>query len=61
MVSLRPDLVQTLLPARERERVAAYVLDDAGRGTDVFGTSAAGIGNAYALAYWLHRYYFRVV
>lgn len=61
MPSLRPDLVQTLLPERERERVAAYALDDAGQGTDVFGTSAAGIGNAYALAYWLHRYYFRVV
>lgn len=60
MVSLRPDLVSTLLPERERERVAAYVLDDAGAGTDVFGTSATGIGNAYALAYWLHRHYFRV-
>ena len=61
MVSVRPDLVSTLLPQRERERVAAYVLDDAGVGTDVFGTSAEGIGNAYALAYWLHRHYFRVV
>jgi 1-acyl-sn-glycerol-3-phosphate acyltransferase len=60
-MSLLPDLVQTLLPERERERVAAYVLDDAGQGTDVFGTSAEGIGNAYALAYWLHRYYFRVI
>jgi 1-acyl-sn-glycerol-3-phosphate acyltransferase len=60
MVSLRPDFVSTLLPARERERVAAYELDDAGTGTDVFGTSVEGIGNAYALAYWLHRYYFRV-
>ncbi|MFO7562767.1 MAG: lysophospholipid acyltransferase family protein [Enhygromyxa sp.] len=61
MPTLRPDLVRTLLPDRERERVEAYVLDDAGTGTDVFGTSAAGIGNAYALAYWLHRFYFRVV
>ena len=61
MVSVRPDLVSTLLPERERERVAAYVLDDAGVGTDVFGTSSEGIGNAYALAYWLHRHYFRVV
>lgn len=60
MVSLRPDLVSTLLPARERERISTYELDDAGTGTDVFGTSAEGIGNAYALAYWLHRYYFRV-
>lgn len=57
----RPDLAATLLPERERERVAAYELADAGAGTDVFGTSAEGIGNAYALAYWLHRYYFRVV
>jgi 1-acyl-sn-glycerol-3-phosphate acyltransferase len=61
MPTLRPDLVQTLLPERERERIAAYALDDAGQGTDVFGTSAAGIGNAYALAYWFHRFYFRVV
>lgn len=61
MPTLRPDLVQALLPERERERVAAYMLDDAGQGTDVFGTTAAGIGNAYALAYWLHRFYFRVV
>ena len=61
MVRLRPDLVSTLLPLREQERVAAYTLDDAGAGTDVFGTSAEGIGNAYALAYWLHRHYFRVI
>ncbi|WP_106088518.1 lysophospholipid acyltransferase family protein [Enhygromyxa salina] len=61
MALLRPDLMQALLPARERERIEAYALDDAGAGTDVFGTSATGIGNAYALAYWLHRYYFRVV
>lgn len=56
-----PDLTRTLLPARERERVEAYALDDAGLGTDVFGTTADGLGNAYALAYWLHRNYFRVV
>lgn len=61
MPSLRPDLVRSLLPERERERVQAYALEDAGQGTDVFGSSAKGIGNAYALAYWLHRYYFRVV
>ena len=61
MLTLRPDLVRTLLPARERARVEAYRLDDAGAGTDVFGTSTEGIGNAYALAYWLHRYYFKVV
>ncbi|EDM78515.1 phospholipid/glycerol acyltransferase [Plesiocystis pacifica SIR-1] len=61
MVTPRLDLVRTLLPERERERVEAYVLDDAGHGTDVFGTTVDGLGNAYALAYWLHRYYFRVV
>ena len=61
MSALRPDLVSALLPERERERVAAYQLDDAGVGTDVFGTTVEGIGNAYALAYWLHRHYFRVV
>jgi len=61
MIRLRPDLVSTLLPPREQQRVAAYALDDAGAGTDVFGTSAEGIGSAYALAYWLHRNYFRVV
>lgn len=60
MVSLRPDLVRTLLPPRERARVEAYLLEDAGLGTDVFGTTAEATGNAYALAYWLHRYYFRV-
>jgi 1-acyl-sn-glycerol-3-phosphate acyltransferase len=60
MAALRPDLVQTLLPERERERISAYALADAGVGTDVFGTSAEGIGNAYAIAYWFHRYYFRV-
>src|SRR6188768_95214 len=60
MISFRPDLVKALLPERERERITAYALDDAGVGTDVFGTSAEGIGNAYAVAYWLHRYYFRV-
>ena len=61
VVSLRPDLVRTLLPASERARVQAYLLDDSGLGTDVFGTTAAGVGSAYALTYWLHRYYFRVV
>jgi 1-acyl-sn-glycerol-3-phosphate acyltransferase len=61
MPSLRPDLVQALLPERERERISSYALEDSGQGTDVFGTSADGVGNAYALAYWLHRYYFRVV
>lgn len=58
---LRPDLARALLPERERLRVESYELDDAGHGTDVFGTSTEGIGSAYALAYWLHRYYFRVI
>ncbi len=61
MLTLRPDLVRALLPERERARVEAYVLDDSGHGTDVFGTNREGVGNAYAVAYWLHRYYFRVV
>ncbi len=39
----------------------AYVLDDAGFGTDAFGTDAQLLGLGYALGYWLHRYYFRVV
>ncbi|NVB37905.1 acyltransferase family protein [Pseudenhygromyxa sp. WMMC2535] len=59
-MKLRPDLVFALLPEEERARVEAYVLDDAGLGTDVFGTTTEGMGMAYALAYWLHRYYFRV-
>ncbi|MCA9681019.1 MAG: acyltransferase family protein [Myxococcales bacterium] len=60
-MALRPDLVRALLPDSEARRVEEYVLDDAGLGTDVFGTTAEGLGTAYALAYWLHRYYFRVV
>ncbi|MCA9698762.1 MAG: acyltransferase family protein [Myxococcales bacterium] len=60
-MALRPDLVRALLPDSEAQRVEEYVLDDAGLGTDVFGTTAEGLGTAYALAYWLHRYYFRVV
>jgi 1-acyl-sn-glycerol-3-phosphate acyltransferase len=58
---LAPDLVRKLLPARERARVEAYILDDCGHGTDVFGTSPEELGSAYAIAYWFHRYYFRVV
>lgn len=61
VMRLRPDLARALLPERERARIEAYALSDAGHGTDVFGTSTEGIGSAYALAYWLHRYYFRVV
>ncbi len=37
------------------------MLSDCGHGTDVFGTSLEGFGAAYAIAYWMHRYYFRVV
>ena len=53
--------LRSLLPARELARVEAYILDDSGYGTDVFGTAPYGLRNAYALGYWLHRYYFRVV
>lgn len=57
----RIDLVRPLLPAREWARVESYLLRDCGHGTDVFGTSLQGFGVAYAIAYWMHRYYFRVV
>ncbi len=53
-------LLRPLLPAREWSRVEAYMLDDCGYGTDVFGTKAEGLGAAYVLAYWLHAHYFRV-
>jgi 1-acyl-sn-glycerol-3-phosphate acyltransferase len=58
--SLRPDLIRTLLPPREQARVEAYLLDDCGHGTDVFGTKTRGLGSAYALGHWLHQNYFRV-
>ena len=63
MLSLprRLDMVRPLLPAREWERVRCYLLDDAGFGTDVFGTQPEVLGLAYAIGYWLHRHYFRVV
>ena len=57
---LRPDLARTLLPPCEQARVEAYLLDDCGHGTDVFGTRTEGLGSAYALGYWLHQNYFRV-
>lgn len=57
----RMNWVRPLLPQREWARVEAYVLDDAGFGTDSFGTEPDMLGMAYALGYWLHRYYFRVV
>jgi len=55
------DGMGALLPAEERARLAAYMLEDCGHGTDAFGTSPAGLAPAYAFAYALHRYYFRVV
>lgn len=55
------DLLRPLLPASEWERVQAYQVQDAGLGTDVFGTRRELLGFAYAIGYWLHRYYFRVV
>ncbi|MCH9688901.1 MAG: acyltransferase family protein [Deltaproteobacteria bacterium] len=55
------DMLRPLLPAREWERVQAYPVQDAGLGTDAFGTRRDLLGFAYALGYWLHRHYFRVV
>ncbi|MCA9706863.1 MAG: acyltransferase family protein [Myxococcales bacterium] len=55
------DLLRPLLPEREWERVHAYPVHDVGLGTDAFGTRREFLGFAYALGYWLHRYYFRVV
>lgn len=57
----RSDVFRPLLPAREWARVESYLLEDCGHGTDVFGTSPEGFGAAYAISYWMHRYYFRVV
>jgi 1-acyl-sn-glycerol-3-phosphate acyltransferase len=55
------DVLRPLLPAKEWERVQAYPVQDVGFGTDAFGTRRELLGFAYALGYWLHRYYFRVV
>jgi 1-acyl-sn-glycerol-3-phosphate acyltransferase len=57
----KADLVKPLLPPKEWERVHAYALSDAGFGTDGFGTDPDTLGFGYALGYWLHRHYFRVV
>ena len=57
----RLELARPLLPPREWARVEAYVLDDAGFGTDSFGTDSNMLGFGYALGYWLHKHYFRVV
>lgn len=55
------ELARPLLPPREWARVEAYMLDDAGFGTDAFGTEPDMLGFGYAVGYWLHRYYFKVV
>lgn len=55
------DMLRGLLPASEWDRVQAYPVQDVGFGTDVFGTRRELLGFAYAVGYWLHRYYFRVV
>jgi len=55
------DMLRPLLPDSEWERVQAYPVQDVGLGTDAFGTRRELLGYAYALGYWLHRYYFRVV
>ena len=57
----RLDLAKPLLPPREWSRVQRYMVDDAGMGTDAFGTDGRRLGFAYAIGYWLHRHYFRVV
>ncbi len=57
----RLQLFRPLLPAREWTRIEKYVVSDAGMGTDVFGTTPEALGLGYALGYWLHRHYFRVV
>lgn len=57
----RLELARPLLPPREWARVEAYMLDDAGFGTDSFGTDSQMLGFGYALGYWLHKHYFRVV
>lgn len=55
------DALLSLLPIEERERVDAYILADAGHGTDIFGLDPKGLRLGYSLAYWLHEHYFRVV
>ncbi len=57
----KADLVKPLLPPKEWERIQAYALSDAGFGTDGFGTDPDTLGFGYALGYWLHSHYFRVV
>ncbi|MFO0634331.1 MAG: lysophospholipid acyltransferase family protein [Nannocystaceae bacterium] len=57
----RIELVKALLPDAEWERVQAYALTDAGFGTDPFGTDPDVLALGYAVGYWLHRHYFRVV
>ncbi len=57
----KAELVKPLLPPHEWDRVQTYALSDAGFGTDPFGTDPDLLGFGYALGYWLHRHYFRVV
>lgn len=57
----KADLVRHLLPPREWEKIQTYAVQDAGFGTDTFGTNVDMLAFAYALGYWLHRHYFRVV
>ncbi len=53
-------LARPLLPAEEWRRVEAYAVQDAGLGTDAFGTNVDALGLAYAVGFWLHQHYFRV-
>ncbi len=54
-------MLRPLLPDSEWARVQDYPMQDVGLGTDAFGTRRELLGLAYAVGYWLHRYYFRVV
>ena len=57
----KAELVKPLLPTAEWDRVQSYALNDAGFGTDPFGTNPDLLGFGYAIGYWMHRHYFRVV
>lgn len=57
----KTDLIRPLLPKHEWDRIQTYAVDDAGFGTDTFGTDANMLALGYAVGYWLHRHYFRVV
>lgn len=55
------ELMRPLLPEREWARIESYILHDCGFGTDAFGAAPQEMALAYAIGFWLHRHYFRVV